>query len=581
MNISLELPEVMDLKPRISVIGVGGAGCNAVNNMISSGLEGVEFITANTDAQALTSSSAEYCIQLGAKLTEGLGAGADPDIGLRAAEEAIEEIRAQISGSHMLFIAAGMGGGTGTGAVPVIAKAAREMDILTVAIVSKPFHFEGTRRMRTAQSGIEKLRDCVDTLIVVPNQNLFHLANEKTTFAEAFIMADQVLHSGVACIVDLIVKDGHINLDFADVKAVMKDMGSAMMGTGEASGEKRATKAAKAAISNPLLTDISLRGAKGLLISIIGGSNVTLFEVDEAANCVKQEADPEANIIIGATFEESMQDRIRVSIVASGLPESKVQSSQTPPSSRAMPGSSEQPLPGSGAPRHASVHPASSQEGITSHVAWENGARRSVPRHEEPPQLPQSHAALAAHGDPYLGQTKADEFARALSEVVGTVPEEEHAEGLQQASSNHHAPPESLWQSPDGIVIEDGFEPPFVPSVQPEEAVPPTPDAQPAAAGFVPSAPAKLPRRLPDVSEFSDFAQHAYQAKASRNQGDSNTKEEMPNILKRLARLGRQTPQGGDKSGENSLNSDEPTTGSQDAQQAPFSASGHRTSGNF
>ena len=331
MSISLELPEVMDLKPRICVMGVGGAGCNAINNMMASGLEGVDFMAANTDAQALNSSRADRCLQLGVKLTEGLGAGANPQIGQQAAEETIDEIRSQISGCHMLFLAAGMGGGTGTGAIPVIAKAAREMDILTVAIISKPFHFEGARRMRTAEAGIEALRDCVDTLIVIPNQNLFHLANEKTTFAEAFVIADQVLNSGVSCIVDLIVKDGHINLDFADVKAVMKDMGSAMMGTGEASGQDRATKAAKAAISNPLLTDVSLRGAQGLLISITGGRDVTLFEVDEAASCIKQEADADANIIVGATFEEGIEDRLRVSIVASGLPSGKVQAAQPIP----------------------------------------------------------------------------------------------------------------------------------------------------------------------------------------------------------------------------------------------------------
>ncbi len=319
MSIKLQLPKVTDLKPRITVIGVGGAGGNAVNNMIASGLNGVDYIVANTDAQALATSSAERRIQLGISLTEGLGAGSKPEIGQAAAEEAIEEIKAQIIGSHMVFIAAGMGGGTGTGAAAVISRAAREANILTVGIVTKPFQFEGTRRMRIAEAGIAELRKYVDTLIVIPNQNLFRVANEKTTFAEAFILADQVLYSGIACIVDLIVKEGLINLDFADVRTVMSDMGTAMMGTGEANGERRAIRAAEEAIANPLLDEISLKGAKGLLLSIIGGRDMTLYEVDEAASRVRQEVDPEANIIVGATFDETMGDRIRVAIVASGL----------------------------------------------------------------------------------------------------------------------------------------------------------------------------------------------------------------------------------------------------------------------
>ena len=319
MTSKLEVLNINDLKPRISVIGIGGAGCNAINNMIASGLDGVEFIAANTDAQALAISNTDRRIQLGAELTEGLGAGARPEVGKEAAEEAIDEVREHIKDAHMVFLAAGMGGGTGTGAISVIARAAREMNILTVAIVSKPFQFEGARRMRTAEAGISELHDFVDTLIVIPNQNLFRIANEKTTFAEAFLLADQVLYSGIACIVDLIIKDGLINLDFADVKAVMEGMGPAMMGTGEGAGENRATIAAEQAISNPLLDEISLRGARGLLVSIIGDRNLTLFEVDEAASRVKQEADPDANIIVGASFEEGMEDKLRVSIVASGL----------------------------------------------------------------------------------------------------------------------------------------------------------------------------------------------------------------------------------------------------------------------
>lgn len=319
MNIKLQLPKVSELKPRITVIGVGGAGGNAVENMIASGLGGVEFVVANTDAQALSLSSAPNVLQLGVALTEGLGAGSRPEIGEAAAEEALNDIRAQISGSHMVFIAAGMGGGTGTGAASVIARVARELGILTVAIVTKPFLFEGTRRMRVADAGIAALKPNVDTLIVIPNQNLFRIADEKTTFSDAFVLADRVLHSGICCIVDLIVRDGLINLDFADVRTVMKGMGDAVMGAGEATGERRAERAAEQAIANPLLDDVSLHGARGLLVSIAGGHNLTLYEVDEAANRVKREVDPDANIIVGATIDETLDDRVRVSIVASGM----------------------------------------------------------------------------------------------------------------------------------------------------------------------------------------------------------------------------------------------------------------------
>ena len=307
------------MKPRIAVIGVGGAGGNAVNNMIAAGLTGAEFIVANTDAQALEASSAEHRIQLGRRLTEGLGAGSKPEIGQAAAEEAIEDIRAAIAGCHMVFIAAGMGGGTGTGAASVIARVAKEFGILTVAVVTKPFQFEGSRRMRIAEAGIAELRKHVDTLLVIPNQNLFRVATDRTTFAEAFVLADQVLYSGVACIVDLIVKEGLINLDLADVRTVLSGMGTAMMGTGEASGEQRAIVASEEAIVNPLLDDITLKGAKSLLLSITGGRDLTLWEVDEAANRVRQEVDPDANIIVGATFDEALGDKVRVSIVASGM----------------------------------------------------------------------------------------------------------------------------------------------------------------------------------------------------------------------------------------------------------------------
>ncbi len=325
MTINLNIPDIRELKPRITVFGVGGAGGNAVNNMITAGLQGVDFVVANTDAQALTMSKAERVIQMGVQVTEGLGAGSQPDVGRAAAEEVIDEIRDHLSGAHMVFVTAGMGGGTGTGAAPVIAKTARELGILTVGVVTKPFHFEGQRRMRTADGGIAELQKCVDTLLIIPNQNLFRVANEKTTFADAFALADQVLYSGVACITDLMVKEGLINLDFADVRAVMREMGKAMMGTGEAEGDKRALTAAEAAISNPLIDDASMKGARGLLISITGGRDLTLYEVDEAATRIREEVDQDANIIVGATFDESLDGMIRVSVVATGIDQALAQ----------------------------------------------------------------------------------------------------------------------------------------------------------------------------------------------------------------------------------------------------------------
>jgi|EndMetStandDraft_7_1072992.scaffolds.fasta_scaffold40330_1 cell division protein FtsZ len=323
MSINLKLPALSELRPRITVIGVGGAGGNAVNNMIQYGLDGVEFIAANTDAQALSMSAAGCRVQIGISITEGLGAGSRPEIGSAAAEEALDELRSHIEGAHMLFITAGMGGGTGTGAAPVIARVAKELGILTVGVVTKPFEFEGQRRMRVASDGINALSEYVDTLIVIPNQNLFRIANEKTTFADAFQRADDVLKSGVACITDLMVKEGLINLDFADVRAVMQNMGTALMGTGEAEGDKRALRAAEAAIANPLLDEMSMRGAKGLLISITGSFDMTLYEVEEAASRVRREVDPDSNpdinIIVGATFDHSIEGRIRVSVVATGI----------------------------------------------------------------------------------------------------------------------------------------------------------------------------------------------------------------------------------------------------------------------
>ncbi len=319
MTINLRAPEVTELKPRITVLGVGGAGGNAVNNMITAKLEGVSFVVANTDAQALHQSKASHKIQLGAKLTEGLGAGAKPDVGRGAAEESLEEILEHLSGSHMVFITAGMGGGTGTGAAPVIARAVRELGVLTVGVVTKPFHFEGDKRMKVAERGIEELQNFVDTLIVIPNQNLFRVANERTTFAQAFAMADDVLHSGVRGVTDLIVMPGLINRDFADIKTVMSEMGKAMMGTGEMSGEGRALRAAEAAISNPLLDDVSMKGARAVLINVTGGPDLMLFEVDEAVNRVRAEVESDANILFGSALSEDMEGRVRVSVVATGI----------------------------------------------------------------------------------------------------------------------------------------------------------------------------------------------------------------------------------------------------------------------
>lgn len=314
-----DISDIREMKARIIVFGVGGAGGNAVNNMIAAGLEGVDFVVANTDAQALTMSKAKRLIQLGTKVTEGLGAGSNSKVGCAAAEEAIHAIRDHLTGANMVFVTAGMGGGTGTGAAPVIARIARELGILTVGVVSKPFHFEGQRRMRVAEAGIAELLNAVDTLLIIPNQNLLRVANEKTTFNDSFAIADQVLYSGVACISDLIVKEGLINLDFADVLSVMREKGKAMMGGGEASGEKRVLTAAMAAISNPLIEAPSIKRASGLIISITGGKDLTLFEVDEAATCIREGADPDANVIVGATFDERLEGLVRVSVVATGI----------------------------------------------------------------------------------------------------------------------------------------------------------------------------------------------------------------------------------------------------------------------
>ncbi|WP_340109505.1 cell division protein FtsZ [Pikeienuella sp. HZG-20] len=360
MALNLKSPEADELRPRITVFGVGGAGGNAVNNMIEKNLEGAEFVVANTDAQALQQTRSSRRLQLGVGVTQGLGAGARPEIGASAAEESLDEIAQHLQGSHMCFITAGMGGGTGTGAAPVIARAAREMGILTVGVVTKPFQFEGAKRMKQAEGGIDALQQVVDTLIIIPNQNLFRIANERTTFGEAFMMADDVLYQGVKGVTDLMVRPGLINLDFADVRSVMDEMGKAMMGTGEAEGETRAIDAAEKAIANPLLDEVSLKGAKGVLINITGGYDLTLFELDEAANRIRTEVDPEANIIVGSTLDPEMEGRMRVSVVATGIDveamgETQPQTSERRPAttSRIVPTTAEAP-----APRRASAAPA-------------------------------------------------------------------------------------------------------------------------------------------------------------------------------------------------------------------------------
>lgn len=503
MSIKLQLPKITDLRPRLTVIGVGGAGCNAVNNMIAAGLTGVEFVVANTDAQALAASSAEHRVQLGVTLTEGLGAGAKPEVGEAAAEEAIEDIRGQIAGSHMVFIAAGMGGGTGTGAATVIARAAKDLGILTVGVVTKPFQFEGARRLRIAEAGIAELKKVVDTLIVIPNQNLFRIASDKTTFAEAFVLADQVLYSGVACIVDLIIKEGLINLDFADVRTIMSGMGTAMMGTGEASGERRAITAAEEAISNPLLDDVSLKGAKGLLLSITGGSNLTLYEVDEAASRVRQEVDPDANIIVGATFDETLGDRVRVSIVASGM-----------------------------------ARLSESAKSGAEAESWPRATRKSAsigapfdpnPQHRAP-AAPAAAAPVPAGYAPAASRDDED-MQRRIGDALNNMPmvADAHAGGSYTYEPQPATPvspsmspaaaqsPREMWRGPGNVTIEEGL-PPLRGAMPPVAPVPPELRHQPPApAPFVPAPPAEMPRgahrRMPQVEDFPIVGQRDYRSK--------------------------------------------------------------------
>jgi cell division protein FtsZ len=483
MTINLKIPDIRELKPRITVFGCGGAGGNAVNNMITSGLQGCDFVVANTDAQALTMSKAERIIQMGVQATEGLGAGSQPEVGREAAEEVIDEIRDHLQGAHMVFVTAGMGGGTGTGAAPIVARCAKEQGILTVGVVTKPFHFEGVRRMRVAEAGIVDLHKVVDTLLIIPNQNLFRVANEKTTFADAFAMADQVLYSGVACITDLMVKEGLINLDFADVRAVMREMGKAMMGTGESSGEKRALAAAEAAISNPLIDDASMKGAKGLLISITGGRDLKLYEVDEAATRIRGEVDEDANIIVGATFDESLDGIIRVSVVATGIDQAAL-------------------------PHH---RPAATAEGRIAEVTQKLRA----------------------------DQLRAERAENARHTMTTPVPPQIAPPASPDAIARdaHLAVEKALLTSIEDVMIRPMAQP--KPTMFPEAQAPHQNDI-PTPSSFITPAPERIPNRprMPRIDEFPLPAQREMRAKRGESVDTDTAEKRKGGLLRRLADIG-------------------------------------------
>ena len=498
MTINLKMPDIRELKPRITVFGCGGAGGNAVNNMIAAGLQGCDFVVANTDAQALTLSKAERIIQMGIQVTEGLGAGSQPDVGRAAAEEVIDEIRDHLAGAHMVFVTAGMGGGTGTGAAPVVAACAKEQGILTVGVVTKPFQFEGARRMRVAEQGIIDLQKVVDTLLIIPNQNLFRVANEKTTFADAFAMADQVLYSGVACITDLMVKEGLINLDFADVRAVMREMGKAMMGTGEASGEKRALAAAEAAISNPLIDDSTMKGARGLLISITGGKDLGLYEVDEAATRIREEVDGDANIIVGATFDESLEGIVRVSVVATGIDVAAM---------------AHQPVHRTttvAAPAPQAVAAASRLAELSQTLRANN--QRTVERTERPERTEQAHRAVA------------QALAAAPAEpAVAELPAEAPITAIEDVTIRPIAPPKpTLFMEPADPVAE----------AAPALAEPERPFIPPQA-----ERPALRPPRMPRIDELPIPAQNQIRAREAQAAEPAPQKQRV-SLLQRLASVG-------------------------------------------
>jgi cell division protein FtsZ len=507
MALNITPPDISELKPRITVFGVGGAGGNAVNNMITAGLQGVDFVVANTDAQALTMSKAQRIVQMGTQVTQGLGAGSQPDVGAAAAQEVIDEIRDHLSGANMVFVTAGMGGGTGTGAAPVIAKTARDLGILTVGVVTKPFHFEGQRRMRTAESGIIELHKVVDTLLIIPNQNLFRVANEKTTFADAFAMADQVLYSGVACITDLMVKEGLINLDFADVRAVMREMGKAMMGTGEASGDKRALTAAEAAIANPLIDDSSMKGARGLLISITGGRDLTLFEVDEAATRIREEVDQDANIIVGATFDETLDGVIRVSVVATGIEQSQIRNASATAAT-----STSAPVSGSA--------PDTRLADLTARLRADN-ARIAERAHKQEVSAPSQPSVPAA---PQRSSNTVERAA--LAAIAAAVGPEAPVSAPLQPASYGDVTVRPIAQKPSLFPDHDVA---YAPA--PEPATPET---------FIPQAAERAPNRAPRMPKFEDLPMPA-QNEIRQARGD--VEEEHPqktrmSLLQRLANVG-------------------------------------------
>ncbi len=509
MALNLTPPDISELKPRITVFGVGGAGGNAVNNMITAGLQGVDFVVANTDAQALTMSKAQRIVQMGTQVTQGLGAGSQPDVGAAAAQEVIDELRDHLSGANMVFVTAGMGGGTGTGAAPVIAKTARDMGILTVGVVTKPFHFEGQRRMRTAEVGIAELHKVVDTLLIIPNQNLFRVANEKTTFADAFAMADQVLYSGVACITDLMVKEGLINLDFADVRAVMREMGKAMMGTGEATGEKRALTAAEAAIANPLIDDSSMKGARGLLISITGGKDLTLFEVDEAATRIREEVDQDANIIVGATFDETLDGIIRVSVVATGIEQALIARNGAAPPAVVT--------------NAAAASPDSRLADLTARLRADNQRLAERAQKVDAPAPVQQAAPAAAAPQ----RTSSSIERAALAAIAAAVaPEAPAAQAPLQPASYGDVTVRPIAQKPTLFPDHDALR------IEAEEPVMPE--------TFIPQAAERPPVRTPRMPKFEDLPMPA-QAEIRQARGEAE--EEHPqktrlSLLQRLANVG-------------------------------------------
>ncbi|MTV15614.1 cell division protein FtsZ [Bradyrhizobium sp. BR2003] len=507
MALNLTPPDISELKPRITVFGVGGAGGNAVNNMITAGLQGVDFVVANTDAQALTMSKAQRIVQMGTQVTQGLGAGSQPDVGAAAAQEVMDELRDHLTGANMVFVTAGMGGGTGTGAAPVIAKAAREMGILTVGVVTKPFHFEGQRRMRTAEHGIAELHKVVDTLLIIPNQNLFRVANEKTTFADAFAMADQVLYSGVACITDLMVKEGLINLDFADVRAVMREMGKAMMGTGEATGEKRALTAAEAAIANPLIDDSSMKGARGLLISITGGKDLTLFEVDEAATRIREEVDADANIIVGATFDESLDGVIRVSVVATGIEQAAIASRAQAPAAQQSGGS-----------------PESRLADLTARLRADNQRMAERAQKLEPPTgvtVAPIAAAAAAQQRPAVERAALAAIAAAVAPDSAPA-----AQAPMQPASYGDVTVRPIAQKPSLFPDHE--------AARAEQHEPMPPET------FIPQAAERSPVRAPRMPKFEDLPMPA-QAEIRQASGDGEAEHPQKtrlSLLQRLANVG-------------------------------------------